>query len=107
MAADFFDLKANGSLQNDDDMPIDLVLPPDREAAQWLSTLEPTERAVIVLHYKWGLDLKEIGDCFGFSESRACRIKQQALESMRGTATLKARSYRYGNPGSKRGEGRL
>ena len=45
--------------------------------------LEGKERAIIILYYKWGLDLKEIGEAFGFSESRAKQILKEAALKIR------------------------
>ena len=45
--------------------------------------LSQIQRACLVLYFKWGLSEKEIADCFGFTESRACQLKKiaQALVS--------------------------
>jgi RNA polymerase sigma factor (sigma-70 family) len=43
-----------------------------------LAKLEPKDRAYLVLTHKWGLSLKEIGECFGVSESRICQEMKAA-----------------------------
>lgn len=41
--------------------------------------LSQKQRIVLILYYEWGLDLKEIGDVMGVSESRVSQVLAQAL----------------------------
>lgn len=45
--------------------------------------LSERERIVLVLHYEWGFNLKEIGDVLAVSESRASQVLTQALSSQK------------------------
>lgn len=60
----------------------------DREAraalAQAIEGLPERERLVLALYYEEELNLKEIGEVLGVSESRVCQIHGQALVRLRG-----------------------
>lgn len=43
---------------------------------------DPVHRAAVMLRYGWGFELSEIGECFGYSESWACKKVKDAIESM-------------------------
>lgn len=40
------------------------------------------ERACLVLRFKWGLEEIEIGECFGFTESRASQLLSKAIDTV-------------------------
>ncbi len=44
------------------------------------SSLSSLGRAYLILHFEWGLSLKEIGDVFGYGESRACQVLKEILK---------------------------
>jgi len=48
-----------------------------------LDRLGERERAVMLLYYYEGLTLKEIGEVFGITESRACQIHAKAMIQLR------------------------
>ena len=48
-----------------------------------LNRLKVRERVVTILYYIYGLDLKEIGYCFGVGESRASQYLREAQRLMR------------------------
>jgi RNA polymerase sigma factor for flagellar operon FliA len=55
-----------------------------REIADRIGTLPERERLVLALYYDEELNLKEIGEVLGVSESRVCQIHNQALMRLRG-----------------------
>ena len=55
-----------------------------REVADRIATLPERERLVLALYYDEELNLKEIGEVLGVSESRVCQIHNQALMRLRG-----------------------
>lgn len=56
-----------------------------------LDQLERHDRMVLLLHFRWGLNQLEIGDLFGFSESRANQYIKRALLRAQRVAKSKAR----------------
>ena len=42
-----------------------------------------SNRAVLILHYKWGMSLREIADIFGVHESRIHQRVHAALDEMK------------------------
>lgn len=46
-------------------------------------TLPDRIRAALVLGYRDGLNLKQIGDAMGYSESRACQVMREAIVALR------------------------
>ncbi len=55
-----------------------------RELAQQISELPERERMVLALYYDEELNLREIGEVLGVSESRVCQIHSQATLRLRG-----------------------
>ncbi len=55
-----------------------------RAVADCIGTLPERERLVLALYYDEELNLKEIGEVLGVSESRVCQIHNQALMRLRG-----------------------
>ena len=53
------------------------------ELADAVSRLPEKERLVISLYYELELNLKEVGEVFGVSESRICQMHGQALARLR------------------------
>lgn len=51
--------------------------------------LSGISRAIVMLRYKWGLDYKEIGDCFGKTESWACHNMRLLHQEIRTRYFLK------------------
>jgi DNA-directed RNA polymerase specialized sigma24 family protein len=43
------------------------------------------DRAVVSLYFVWGLSCREIGLCFGVSESRICKRLNSSLETLKTT----------------------
>jgi RNA polymerase sigma factor for flagellar operon FliA len=54
-----------------------------RELAQYIAGLPERERLVLALYYDEELNLREIGEVLGVSESRVCQIHNQALLRLR------------------------
>ena len=48
-----------------------------------IGELSEKEQRVLAMYYKDDLSLKEIGDKFGFTDSRACQIRSQAIHRLR------------------------
>lgn len=80
-AATYNQLNINLSSSSDDE---DRAPRMELETATWdhnkdysfelaANMLEGADRAMFLLHHEWGLQLKEIGNCFGVSESRICQ----------------------------------
>ncbi|VAW72055.1 RNA polymerase sigma factor for flagellar operon [hydrothermal vent metagenome] len=65
--------------------PLEAVQKQDFQGAlaQSISTLPERERMVMSLYYDEELNLREIGDVLGVSESRVCQIHGQALVRLR------------------------
>jgi RNA polymerase sigma factor for flagellar operon FliA len=55
-----------------------------RALAEAIATLPERERLVMALYYDEELNLREIGEVLGVSESRVCQIHGQALLRLRG-----------------------
>lgn len=56
------------------------------ERLQWkqrIEGLKSTDRAIMILRYLWGLQLKEIGHCFGVGESRVNQIIKKIVKQLR------------------------
>jgi RNA polymerase sigma factor for flagellar operon FliA len=51
--------------------------------ARSISALPDRERTVLTLYYYEGLNLSEIGDILGVTESRACQIHTKAVGHLR------------------------
>ena len=64
--AESFAFRTNDHSYLVDRLPNPITL---RSMARYLYSLTPMDRAIAVLYSKWGLELKEIGYCFGISES--------------------------------------
>lgn len=56
-----------------------------------LDRLERHDRMVLLLHFRWGLLQHEIGDLYGFTESRANQYIAKALRAAKRAANSKAR----------------
>lgn len=63
-----------------------------QELAKIISSIPERERLVLALYYDEELNLKEIGEVLGVSESRVCQIHSQAM------VRLQARIDREGTP---------
>lgn len=50
---------------------------------RYLEMFEDMERATICLVFKWGFSLKEVGHCFGVTESRVSQILKDILGRIR------------------------
>jgi RNA polymerase sigma factor (sigma-70 family) len=48
-----------------------------------IERLEPRPRLMVVWHYWYGMSLREMGEVWGFTESRASQVMTQALERLR------------------------
>jgi predicted DNA-binding protein YlxM (UPF0122 family) len=46
-------------------------------------------RVIIILFYKWGLTMEEIGDLFGYTESRISQKFKYAIERLRNRSSAK------------------
>lgn len=55
-----------------------------RTVADAIASLPERERMVMILYYDEGLNLREIGQVLGVSESRVCQIHGQALLRLKG-----------------------
>ncbi len=64
------------------------------QLADQIASLPEKERLVMALYYTEELNLREIGEVMGVTESRACQIRSQAL--------LRLRSRMSGHPGKGR-----
>ncbi|HQU15069.1 MAG: RNA polymerase sigma factor FliA [Chromatiales bacterium 21-64-14] len=66
--------------------PVDFLQQQDfkRALAESIATLPERERLVMALYYDEELNLREIGEVLGVSESRVCQIHGQALLRLRG-----------------------
>ncbi|MCC5793123.1 MAG: RNA polymerase sigma factor FliA [Chromatiales bacterium] len=76
----------SGSLPgNDEDDPFSELESREREAAlaTALAGLPEREALLMSLYYTEELNLREIGEVMGFSESRACQLHAQALARLR------------------------
>lgn len=47
------------------------------------ASLDRDERCCLILYFKWGFKLTEIGECLGVTESMASVIKDRAIEKLR------------------------
>ncbi|MGH9296980.1 MAG: FliA/WhiG family RNA polymerase sigma factor [Acidimicrobiales bacterium] len=54
-----------------------------RQLAKAITDLADRERTVLTLYYYEGLNLSEIGDILGVTESRACQIHTKAVHQLR------------------------
>ncbi len=52
------------------------------QVATLIQRLPEKERAVVALYYQRGLNLKEIGDILGVTESRVCQLRGQAVRRL-------------------------
>lgn len=59
--------------------------------------LQPMDRALVTLHVFFGLEFRELGLAFGFTESQACRRFGQAVEAMVGPGVHQKRRSRRKN----------
>lgn len=76
------------SLMEEDDegsAPLQALLESDfkTELATQIANLPEREQLVMALYYDSGLNLKEIGEVLGVSESRVCQIHSQAMVRLR------------------------
>lgn len=55
-----------------------------------LGNISTIERASLILYYEWGFKEKEIGHCFGYSESRACQVIRQGESRIQKALVLEA-----------------
>ncbi len=76
-------------LPSGDDGPLDLLQTEDfkRSLAEAIASLPERERLVMSLYYDDELNLREIGEILGVSESRVCQIHGQALVRLRARIT--------------------
>jgi len=51
--------------------------------AEMIGELPEQEKLVVALYYDYGLNLREIGEVFNVSESRACQVHSQAMSRLR------------------------
>ena len=76
----------NKPVLDEDSFPPDEVLSQQQfreQVAAALGRLPERERMVLSLYYERELNLKEIGEVLGVSESRVCQIHGQALARLR------------------------
>lgn len=52
------------------------------QVTSMIQRLPEKERAVVALYYQRGLNLKEIGDILGVTESRVCQLRGQAVKRL-------------------------
>ena len=52
------------------------------QVSTMIQKLPEKERAVVTLYYQRGLNLKEIGDLLGVTESRVCQLRGQAVKRL-------------------------
>ena len=73
------------TLATTDDGPVALLEIEEtrRLLARAISSLADRERTVLTLYYYEGLNLSEIGDVLGVTESRACQIHTKAVHQLR------------------------
>lgn len=81
-------LKFNNSLQWEDWMDQEVVDKHDLDFTKMVDKFEGMDRSILILHYVWGMTLKEIGYAVGLSESGV---------SLRFTDINKRLVKRYGN----------
>ena len=55
-----------------------------------IAALPERERVIVLLHHDEGLALREIGERFDLSESRACQVHKRAVERIRMTLSMAA-----------------
>ena len=48
-----------------------------------IDTLPPREKMVMGMHYEQEMNLREIGEVLGVSESRVCQLHTQAMARLR------------------------
>jgi RNA polymerase sigma factor for flagellar operon FliA len=54
-----------------------------RAANEAIAALPPRLRRVLELHYESDLNLRQIGELLGVSESRACQLRTEAIRRIR------------------------
>ena len=66
--------------------PLDMLLDSSRRTAlvKAIDELPPREKLVMGMHYEQELNLREIGEVLGVSESRVCQLHTQAIARLRG-----------------------
>ena len=57
------------------------------QVSSMIEKLPDKERAVVALYYQRGLNLKEIGDMLGVTESRVCQLRGQAVKRLQARLT--------------------
>ena len=65
--------------------PLDMLLQGNRRELliRAIEELPPREKLVMGMHYQQELNLREIGEVLGVSESRVCQLHSQAVARLR------------------------
>lgn len=61
----------------------------------WIDRLDEKEQLVLSLYYEQNLNLKQIGEVIGMTESRACQIKGKALLNLKKKAFQRKKIKSY------------
>ena len=97
---DYFERHLGGHESN----PLDLLEEADTRAAlvRAINELPEREKLMMALYYDEELNLREIGDVLGVSESRVCQLHGQAVARLR-TRIVGAISTKAPGSGPRRG----
>lgn len=71
------EFKFNNSVEWEEYMDQEVLDQHDLDFTRIVDKFEGTDRSILILHYVWGMTLKEIGYAIGVTESRVCQMKTE------------------------------